>query len=414
MLGQSLNHDKSEVIVFGERTPRTLWHCRSGPIAQRTQVRYLGVQFHAWLRSERSVQDRYTKSEGSMHATLRRVQQLEVTNLTMCANLFKAMVLPVASYASEVWGVSFLDPLAAVSSPLQPVFSSFLRRCMHLPDSTAHWVTLLEAGQLPLQYFWMRRTVTFYNSVSCLSFSSPILTACMAAQRTHADSNAAHPCWFATVRRHFLKAIELALPVSPPKLAPRLHEAAAQLECGAAVSDPVLWSAYQAAYRSSLASYVPPACAGPEHHACPHRTLSAYLSWFWGGKFRKQPAYLADEGLSGKVVAAMLRFRTLNCDLPVHTLLDVPFAARSCDCGCGTDQLAMVDAPLTRAALLQTLGNERHLAMRCPYFDAFRGDYAAKLEFGTDFCTFMQQTSGVLASYVYRLLRRRQAYLCGP
>ena len=231
---------------------------------------------------------------------------------------------------------------------------------------------------------------------------------------THADSNAAHPCWFATVRRHFLKAIELALPVSPPKLAPRLHEAAAQLECGAAVSDPVLWSAYQAAYRSSLASYVPPACAGPEHHACPHRTLSAYLSWFWGGKFRKQPAYLADEGLSGKVVAAMLRFRTLNCDLPVHTLLDVPFAARSCDCGCGTDQLAMVDAPLTRAALLQTLGNERHLAMRCPYFDAFRGDYAAKLEFGTDFCTFMQQTSGVLASYVYRLLRRRQAYLCGP
>ena len=165
----------------------------------------------------------------------------------------------------------------------------------------------------------------------------------MAAQRTHADSNAAHPCWFATVRRHFLKAIDLALPVSPPKLAPRLHEAAAQLECGAAVSDPVLWSAYQAAYRSSLASYVPPACAGPEHHACPHRTLSAYLSWFWGGKFRKQPAYLADEGLSGKVVAAMLRFRTLNCDLPVHTLLDVPFAARSCDCGCGTDQLAMVD-----------------------------------------------------------------------
>ena len=341
-------------------------------------------------------------------------QQLEVTNLTMCANLFKAMALPVASYASEVWGVSFLDPLAAVSTPLQPVFSSFLRRCMRLPDSTAHWVTLLEAGQLPLQYFWMRRTVTFYNSVSCLSFSSPILTACMAAQRAHAASGDAHSCWLATVRRHFLKAIELALPASPPKLVSRLHVAAAQLECGAVVSDSVLWSAYQTAYHTLLASYVPPACAGPEHPACPHRTICAYLSWFWGGKFRKQPAYLADEGLSGKVVAAMLRFRTLNCDLPVHTLLDVPFAARSCDCGCGAAHLAGLSTAAHRlsvASHLQILGNERHLALHCTYFDAFRDDYAAKLEFGTDFRTFMRQPSGVLASYIYRLLRRRRAYL---
>ena len=112
----------------------------------------------------------------------------------------------------------------------------------------------------------------------------------------------------------------------------------------------------------------------------------------------------------------MLRFRTLNCDLPVHAMLDAPFAARSCDCGCGTAHEAslLIGEPLTRAGLLHALGNERHLALRCPSFDTLRDDYAAKLEFGTDFYAFMQQPSGVLASYVYCLLRRRQAYLGGP
>ena len=102
--------------------------------------------------------------------------------------------------------------------------------------------------------------------------------------------------------------------------------------------------------------------------------------------------------------------------VPVHAMLDAPFAARSCDCGCGTAHEAslLLGEPLTRAGLLHALGNERHLALRCPSFDTLRDDYATKLEFETDFYAFMQQPSGVLASYVYCLLRRRQAYLGGP
>ena len=140
------------------------------------------------------------------------------------------------------------------------------------------------------------------------------------------------------------------------------------------------------------------------------------MHWFWTGKFTCVPAYLQDDTLAPKLRYTMLRFRTLATDLPVHTAPEGrPLGRRPCDCcvdlvaavreACLPDCLDLLPSVM----IYYCLGNEPHLALDCPHFNALRTKYETKLRFQDDFRAFMQQPPGVLASYLYCLLRARDA-----
>lgn len=391
-LGQTINADKSEILVFGEKSSTTQWSCSSGPIKQLAEVKYLGIRFHYCNGTERTIQPTREKGNAVVGNTLSRLRQLGIKphpgNLGFCTNMFKTFVFPVISYGSEVWGTAFLNPTQPLSNPLQHAQSYFLRCCLHVPPSTAHWVSLLESGEYPLQLYWLKRTLRFLSALC--SSTSPLIIACLTSQHANPDSWLGRLISTLTIARSG-PGSGIQGTRQPASLSNVLQ---------------IYVSAYKAHYLHVLRAYFPTDATNAEDPECQHRGVVAYLSWFWNGQWGARPAYMHDRTLKSHVLHTMLRFRTCTSDLPVHdhALLRVPYAERLCDC-CSADHA--------------TVGNEPHYALRCITMDFLRMDYELPdykgpdpLKFGRDMCfrTFMQQPNQrLLAAYIYAMFQRRRA-----
>ena len=171
----------------------------------------------------------------------------------------------------------------------------------------------------------MRRTVRFYNNLC--NHPSAVLRACFQTSyniRQHRGS------WFNLFIRAVMSVIYI-LARSRLRLA---DFQANQLQHQQPLHVAHIASTLQSCYQREINCQVD----DPEDPECRHRTLSAYVRWFWCQKFRKLPAYLMDAGLADKFVLAMMRFRTLNWKIPVHNR-DRPFEHRLCSvCAAATLQ----------------------------------------------------------------------------
>ena len=87
--------------------------------------------------------------------------------------LSKAYVIPAAMYACQVWGSPFLKPGAEFESSLQIWHLSLLKKILGVKRSAPNWAVLRECGQEPLQFYWFRAAVKFYNTM--VQNSNPFL-----------------------------------------------------------------------------------------------------------------------------------------------------------------------------------------------------------------------------------------------
>ena len=83
--------------------------------------------------------------------------------------LSKVYGIPAGMYASQVWGTAvYLSEGSEFGSQLQKRHLCSLR-CIVLgvKNSTTSWAVLRECGQEPLQFFWFRASIRFFNSLFC-------------------------------------------------------------------------------------------------------------------------------------------------------------------------------------------------------------------------------------------------------
>ncbi len=69
----------------------------------------------------------------------------------------------MALYGAQIWGAVFLREAVLFDSPLQRLWSHALRRALGQRSACAHRVLLQEAGARPLQFYWLRACVMFWN-----------------------------------------------------------------------------------------------------------------------------------------------------------------------------------------------------------------------------------------------------------
>ena len=251
-------------------------------------------------------------------------------------------------------------------NPLQHTWSYFLRCCLHVPPSTPHWIAVLEAGEMPLQFYWQRRTATFYNGL-CAS-TSVVIRTCMAAQRTLLDSG--QSSWLSNVSRSFQVALPGACSQSTGVDVAALQRGYAR-EYAA-----TLWDIHRAPLPA-------PGLGG--------RKLHTYLTcmWDWDRQFSGRPAYHDDPHIKWKVRRVLILFRTINT-CPVNTMLRLPRDERRCD-DCG--------APAA---------DEEHVMLRCRGFatDDRRSDWEDTFDFTQSFAAFMNQPgkSAEISNFIYCML----------
>jgi len=107
--------------------------------------------------------------------------------------------IPAGMYASQVWGTVYLSEGSEYGSQLQKRHLCSLRCILGVKNSTTNWAVLRECGQEPLQIFWFRASIRFFNSM--LDSNSETLRRVLKADLHLASFD--RSCWSAQVSNAF-------------------------------------------------------------------------------------------------------------------------------------------------------------------------------------------------------------------
>jgi hypothetical protein len=102
------------------------------------------------------------------NAALRRVKEFNIEKRISDRPharlwLFKTYALSAGMYASQIWSTQFLKHDKGFSNPLQVAHMAFLKRNLGIKFTSANWCVLQECAQEPLQFYWFRSAVKFWN-----------------------------------------------------------------------------------------------------------------------------------------------------------------------------------------------------------------------------------------------------------
>uniref|UniRef100_A0A7S3VU70 Reverse transcriptase zinc-binding domain-containing protein n=1 Tax=Dunaliella tertiolecta TaxID=3047 RepID=A0A7S3VU70_DUNTE len=200
--GLTVNTSKSEVIHFNSRSCSSLPTFMYGDVVlpEKEQCKYLGtlVDKHINLK----VHEKHTVRP--YMASQQRIKEFahehDLKNRPHALIwLSKVYGIPAGMYACQVWGTEYLREGSEFKSHLQKRQLCSLRRFLGVKSTATNWPVLRECGQEPLQFYWFRATVKFFNNM--LNSNSKTLCQVLKADLHLADMD--ESCWSAHVSKSF-------------------------------------------------------------------------------------------------------------------------------------------------------------------------------------------------------------------
>jgi len=86
--------------------------------------------------------------------------------------LAKGYALPASMFASQILGTRYKKQGAEMDCPLLTVHMCLLQGILCVKRATPNWSVLCACGQEPLQFYWFRAAVSFYNALLCSNSST--------------------------------------------------------------------------------------------------------------------------------------------------------------------------------------------------------------------------------------------------
>ena len=99
-----------------------------------------------------------------MHAMNCRCAFLHISDPKQHCKLFDSLVLPLLSYASEVWVVD-----EEVGKSAEQLHRQFLNHILGVRGNTATLIVLAEFGRYPLRFHWWQQILRYHNCIDYLS-----------------------------------------------------------------------------------------------------------------------------------------------------------------------------------------------------------------------------------------------------
>ena len=103
--------------------------------------KYLGFEFHATKNLSHGVFKLVSAANKAMHAMNRRCAFLHISDPKQRCKLFDSSVLPILSYACEVWAVD-----KEVGESAEQLHRQFLKHVLGVRGNTAPLIVLAEFG----------------------------------------------------------------------------------------------------------------------------------------------------------------------------------------------------------------------------------------------------------------------------
>jgi len=167
--GLIVNTYKSEVVYLKSRRTRVpVFTLGGSQFANKDPFKFLGMIFPKTHNMAAAAERMLTP----FMASCRRIRQFASEHrLTDRPHgmlwLAKGYALPASMYASQIWGTRYMKQGAEMDCPLQTVHMCLRKGILGVKRTTPNWSVLRECGQEPLQFYWFRAAVGFYNALLC-------------------------------------------------------------------------------------------------------------------------------------------------------------------------------------------------------------------------------------------------------
>jgi hypothetical protein len=168
--GLKVNVDKTEVVHFHYprmATQVTTLNYKGVPIKLSDEFVYLGVLMRgkqpAWLPSAEYAA---AKANKAIWAAWNRIQALQISNIKMQLTIVKTLVMPIACYGCQVWGVDYLRTDSEhhiLNTPTQKVLLFILRLMSGCFSKVSRWNLLREFGIVPIQVHFLKCVIRLWN-----------------------------------------------------------------------------------------------------------------------------------------------------------------------------------------------------------------------------------------------------------
>ena len=154
----AININKTKVVVFGARkTDNMEFRLGNKTIEIVDKYKYLGVFFsrsRSFLNCRKHVVEQARKA---MHLLFCRINNLHLP-VDLQLQLFDNTIVPILTYACEIWGFECLDLI-------ENVHTDFLRKITKSRKSTPLYMLYAELGRIPLEVTIKTRIIGFWNKL---------------------------------------------------------------------------------------------------------------------------------------------------------------------------------------------------------------------------------------------------------
>ncbi len=173
-LHMEISVTKTKVMVVSKPSARSpapttpIFTCNGLPVGRVDTFKYLGLHFHASGDISHIITPLKAKAAGSWAVVQQRHSQLQCGNtVNLKLFLLRSILVPSLHYGCELWGMH--SPSGATNrarTALQSLYDRYLRHICGVKYATPSAMLLEELGLSPLQVFWWRRTLEFWNRLA--------------------------------------------------------------------------------------------------------------------------------------------------------------------------------------------------------------------------------------------------------
>ena len=159
----SVNLAKTKVVTFGSRARCQTFTFNGNEVERVQSYKYLGFEFHTTKNLSNGVSKLVSAANKAMHAMNRRCAFLHISDPKQRCKLLDSLVLPILTYASEVWAVD-----NKVGESAEQLHWRFLKHVLGVRGSTANLIVLAEFGRYPLHFHWWQQILRYHNRINNL------------------------------------------------------------------------------------------------------------------------------------------------------------------------------------------------------------------------------------------------------
>ena len=163
----TVNLSKTKVMVFEHRQSQVSDFVLNGAVVERVEsYKYLGFVLHATKALTFGTSFLVAAARKAMFAMRRRCALLGIRDPALQCKLFDILVLPILSYACEVWAMN-----ASVGEAAEVLHRSFLKHLLGVRMCTANEIVFAEVGRFPLQIHFWQQILHYHHRVIALDNS---------------------------------------------------------------------------------------------------------------------------------------------------------------------------------------------------------------------------------------------------